>query len=296
MAASLLKSGGANVFLVKKDSSAQLSSLLLALEKSDGGGADLLKKRQLENQNILKQLESSRTEMSEQRKAAAAEKVQRIKQKLQMLRLLASINPKAAAKQAAQLSRELAQAVREYSGGDTTTSLTQPAANAGAAVTSVSAQTADSEDMDGTGSVAMPVVATADQTAQDGEQMAEEGGETSAQKDAVMAANPSAARQSLEDIAKNKEDEENAFRAHIQEKIAASSESMAKTRADSEFSKEVEDVKNTLRNILNMVKKKFEEKNDSAADHDIREAENALYEAKVSVNTNAVASAVNIVL
>ena len=53
------------------------------------------------------------------------QKIEEIKKQLEALRVLAAVNPEAAARQAARLSRELATAVKEYaSAGGVTSSLT----------------------------------------------------------------------------------------------------------------------------------------------------------------------------
>lgn len=67
-----------------------------------------------DSRRVLSQLQSSRTDINEQRKAAAQQKLDQLKARIQMLRMMAAINPEAAAKMAKQLARELASVAKEY--------------------------------------------------------------------------------------------------------------------------------------------------------------------------------------
>lgn len=122
-ALSLLKSAGAGLLKntalksAAQEGQTQAGSPMQGLlDKLSPEKAGELKKKLEESQDLLKKLESGRSDMSEERKAAAAEKVRQIKEKLKVIRMLATVNPEAAARQAAQLSRELAAAVKEYAG------------------------------------------------------------------------------------------------------------------------------------------------------------------------------------
>lgn len=263
-ALSFLRSGGSGLFQPKQNLAAQASSLLAALEKPASDSAAQLLKRAQQSQNILQQMDSSKSDVNEQRKAAAAEKVQRIKQKLATLRLIASINPEAAAKQAAQLSRELAQAVREYS------------ASGGSAGTSVVAAPAAATSPPPTEAVEETANAETVAASLNAEEKVPEGAEGSTEE--ALPADPETIRQTLEDIRKEEEKDERSFREGIQERIAASAETQARLQADTQFSKDVEDVKNALKKILESVKRKLEEKENASAAQDIKSAEGALHE------------------
>ncbi len=75
-----------------------------------------MRQQQTDAKTLLGQLRSSRTDNKEQRKQAARDKVARLKAQIQALRLMAGGDPKAVARQAARLARELSQAAREYAG------------------------------------------------------------------------------------------------------------------------------------------------------------------------------------
>lgn len=266
-ALSFLRSGGSGLFQPKQNLAAQAASLLVALEKPASENAAQLLKRTQQSQNILQQMDSSKSDVNEQRKAAAAEKVQRIKQKLATLRLIASINPEAAAKQAAQLSRELAQAVREYSasGGD-------GGVSAVAAPVATNAQTVNPEESANVETATAPQNAEAT-TLKSEESAAEESPQLNAET----------LRQTLEDIRKEEEKDEQSFRGNTPEQVSASAEAQARSQTDLQFAKDVEDVKNALKKILESLKRELEEKDDDSADQDIKDAEGALHEVGLSL-------------
>lgn len=65
----------------------------------------------------MEALQQRRTKASDERKAAAKQKIEQLKARLQMLQSMAAADPKGTARLAAQLARELKAAVKEYSGG-----------------------------------------------------------------------------------------------------------------------------------------------------------------------------------
>jgi len=134
----LLKAVNAQTDAPDKRSGEDDNSLLGILKKLDPEKAESLKEKLDEAKEVQARLDSVKESASEQRKAAAAEKIARIKAQIKALQLLASANPDAAARLAARLARELAAAVKDYAaaGG-------QNAANVGGAGgTSVSTQAA----------------------------------------------------------------------------------------------------------------------------------------------------------
>lgn len=269
LASTLLKAGG-NVFqaAAKKAGADPVDNVIAALEKTDPEKAAELRKKQEEAKSILQQLQSTRTDMSEQRKAAAAEKVQRIKQQLQALRLMASINPKAAAKQAAQLSRELAQAAKEYSsasGGNAAAMGTGGTAPVATGATDATAAASASTEAQAQAEGAAPQTATAP-------------AEAGNAKDDKAFAQPAS-----ED--KAKEDEDKPAQESIQDKINAATGVLGRSRADADFAKEVDDIKTKLKSLIELAKKKMSEKDKSSMGFDIRGAESALRDVDRSLGT-----------
>ncbi len=258
---SLLKTGAANLSAAKKQSAQD--ALLAELEKSDPEKTAALKKQLQESRDMLQRLQSSRTSFVQQRKADAAEKIMRIKEKLAMLRLLAAVNPDAAARQAAQLARELKQAVSAYGS----------AGGAAPAVATPSAGTAD--------------------TAQgaDASTQSAGGGETPA--------TPETPRTPIDEIRQQREQDNQALRDKMQERGNAAMADAAKSRADSEFAQAAKDIKEAIERILEAAKRKLEEKGD-ADNPDIAAGKNTLRGVDTAISgistasTPVIADAVNI--
>ncbi|MDF3023032.1 MAG: hypothetical protein K0R10_393 [Alphaproteobacteria bacterium] len=215
---SLLKTGAANVSAAKKQS--PQNALLDHLEKADPEKTRDLRKQYQESQDLLQRLQSSRSSLAEQRKADAAEKIKQIKEKLAMLRMLAAVNPEAAARQAAQLANELKQAVRDYGSA---------------------------------GGGASPSVAPS--TAQTADAAAQAGG-----TEQPAAATPETVRQALDDIKKQREAEGAALRDKIQQQGSALAVDAQKRRADSEFVQAAKDAREDLKRILEAAKRRLQEK------------------------------------
>lgn len=106
--------------------------LIDALSKSDPAKAQAWRDEQAQTSQLLKQLASSKTQASAERKEAARQKIQQLKAQIQALRMMAQGDPKTVARQAARLARELASAVREYSGGGSGSDMSAAAATGAA--------------------------------------------------------------------------------------------------------------------------------------------------------------------
>lgn len=100
------------------------SQLLLSLKKSAQAAQEEKTSVQTEQEkrnqqavNTLSMLNETMKNQKASRKASAAEKVERLKKQIQALRMMAGVgDPKSVARQAARLAKELASAVKEYSG------------------------------------------------------------------------------------------------------------------------------------------------------------------------------------
>lgn len=99
----------------------QDNPLLTLLAKSDPDKAAALRQEQRQAQQeqrqaqeLLQRLKSSKKDINEQRKAAAREKVERLKAQIQVLLMMSSGDPEAVARQAAHLARELSAAAKQY--------------------------------------------------------------------------------------------------------------------------------------------------------------------------------------
>lgn len=96
-------------------------NLLTPLKVSDQAREDRLaaqaEAKVRDARTAMEALQQRRTKASDERKAAAKQKIEQLKARLQMLQSMASADPKGTARLAAQLARELKAAVKEYSGG-----------------------------------------------------------------------------------------------------------------------------------------------------------------------------------
>lgn len=276
----------------KQKSSAPGDPLLAALEKADPEKARALRKQLEESRSILERIKSAKVDVDEQRKAAAQEKIQRIKEELKALRMLASVNPEAAARRAAQLSRQLSAAVKEYasaSGG-------AGAVGIGAGVSAELAGGADSVNPAGISGAAVgtgvsataPDVAVAAATETTNTTVSDPSGATAALQgqEGAPGTTPFAATDTPAEIAEGSDgdgDSASTIRAAIQEQAAGMDRSFGESREHQEFVREVREIKNALKAIIELAKRKLEEKNDSSADRDINDAERALTEVESSL-------------
>lgn len=86
-------------------------------------------------QQTLHAMKNSRNDIAQQKKAMAQQKVARIKEALKSLKQMAFADPKAMARMASRLARELASAIKEYaSAGATSTEISTASASTDGAV------------------------------------------------------------------------------------------------------------------------------------------------------------------
>ena len=276
----------------KKETSTQSSPLTTAIEEANPEKADELKKNLEQSQAILKQLESSKQDINEQRRTAAAEKIQQIKEKLKALRLLMPVDPEAVARQVKQLARELAQAVREYvraGGGGAGASLqvgvTGTIVLAGAGVNTASAASAANPEV-ATGAEGQTVsteaagisdaVASALPQTEDGARPENTKNTNETGSDEQVKASPETAHLSSEEITKKNEEDREYFREKIQSQITQVNEITNSDRANFEFINEVKKIKNGLETVIELVKKKVGNESNSVVDQDIENTEDSL--------------------
>lgn len=269
-----------------------------ALEKLSPETAEALKSKLQESRDLLKKLSSGRTDMSEERKAAAAEKVRQIKEKLKALRMLAAVNPEAAARQAAQLSRELSAAVKEYAGagGSGTSDAAMQSTGGNTALTGAEGaanQPANGQSGADASSAANPAThgengaANAQNGAEQDTQNGEQGkdGDEKPEHETTRTLKEQQEQENPLDPEEQKQQNDQNFREKIQDEMAKAIAAHAASRADSEFADGVREIKNALKSILESAKRKLQENDDPSADSDIREGESALREVEQGLHT-----------
>lgn len=287
------------------------------LKHLDPEVAEKLQKKLVESRELLQKLQSSRSDLNEQRKAAAQEKVDKIKEKLKTLRLLAAVNPEAAARQAKQLSRELAAAVKEYAGasggmGNLTNSATGTGTKELSQTTSLSTSAmqnattasgaANTEAKKATTEPSLALQKNAAQsTATSNREAAGSLSETTAETTAQTASEaPSSLSSELRQIEQSAQDEneENKDgnnngddqaadpREAIQAQMGEAAKSFAESREKQGFADSVNEVKNGLKSIIETIKKKLKDDQDQdpLATQDIDDAEDALRETQSALN------------
>ena len=292
------------------------STLLEMLEKEDPDKAGALRKQMEDADSLLQQLKASKVDVSEQRKAAAQQKIQRIKAQLESLRLLASVNPEAAARRAAQLSRELAAAVKEYAaagggagasasmmgvGGAGAAAGAAPSADgaasgattAGAAVVAGGggAETVSATGTATSGADAVPVSASPDGSGTGtgtGTGTGSEGGDEAGVPTGTeqgeptttdeASATPVEGADDAEGTGAEAEDNDKTVQERVRDASASLSQRFADAKGDQEFKSLVRDIKNKLKAILETAKRQLEQEGNDSADKDIKNAEKALQE------------------
>lgn len=240
------------------------SSIITSIAKNDPESAKELERKQAEAKSIIEQLNSTKKDIKEQRKADAAEKVARLKAEIMALRFLAASDPKAAARKAARLARELAAAAKDYAsaGAGGGANVVQAGADVSAGDANVVNATAGAETVTNQVTSAAQTPQT---VAPDGNNNgAEEGGNDPTQEDADI-----------------KLSVEGAVRAAIDE----AAKKQGEKEADDNFSNEVRTLMSMLKSILSAAKKKLQsEKSEASTANDIQKAEAALQDTQKSVN------------
>lgn len=244
----------------KKDDGKTGDPMIDSLADSTSDKYQAFNKQQDSLKQTLQQLQSAKASNSDQRKQDAQEKIERIKAQLQALRLLAQVNPKAAAREAARLSKELASAVKEYAaaggGSSSATATATPATPASTPTDSSANQAAANTASATTVAAGVASAATAEATVSESE------GKTSPSN------TPSPILQQV-----------NANIADMQKRAGSA-------KQDLDFVSNVHTVLDQLKAIIQRGK----DKHDHKGENDIHEAENNL----TDIQTNAIAATASV--
>ncbi|RVU34819.1 hypothetical protein EOI86_18415 [Hwanghaeella grinnelliae] len=300
----LLKSITAQTDAREKRNDGEDSSLLGILNKLDPEKAETLKEKLEEAKEAQAHLDSVKKSASDQRKAAAAEKIARIKAQIKALQLLASANPEAAARLAARLARELASAVKAYAaaggqnagsiggaGGTSVSPSAQPSADAAAGGVTAGAEGA----AQGTQGADATVVQSANQAEAQAKAVAAQGNQSKAgagQKPGEKADGTPFSEQKggsekeqsqpvfAKDDGSGRDGQGNSIRERVQAQLQKGAEAFGAAKADQEFVNEVRQIKTALKGIIEAAKKALEAKknSDPSLDKEIEDAEKALKE------------------
>lgn len=278
-ALSLLQSAGPSSVQPPKTAAqkkiSQEDTILASLDKTDPDKAKAFRAEQEQLRQTIEQLQASKSKASSDRKEAARQKIQQIKAQIQALRLMAATDPKAAARQAAHLARELASAAKEYAnagGGSDAAASTSTASATSAAATSTTTAVSSAAPP---AAVAAPSATGQPPATPDASANTPAGtkGPDSKQTEAQTAA--SAADQAKKD--------REALLNTINEKIAEMNKKAGEADADSKFAAEVRHLMNQLKIVLKAAKEKLEDEGKSGSNPDITAAEKAFRDIEKSL-------------
>ncbi|WP_417831055.1 hypothetical protein [Terasakiella sp.] len=255
--------------------------------------AKLAQKLEEQRRNESEALRKMRTAVDRARDAEkdrARQKIEEIKQEIAMLMMMARINPKAVARRLAQLSKELAAAVKAYGGASTSSSALTGAAAAGGG-------TAAASGGDAAGANAQAAASTADTATVSG---ANSVPTTSQGEEGKNNPSQDSAQGQKEQTQTEEKEKLKAELMGIAEKQA---EQLSRTKEDREFMDAVRNVKQQLKSLIEIVKRQLELENKGEGrnedNDDIKSAEESLADvdtelANIQSNVLTVQLSVNI--
>lgn len=248
-------------------------TIIDSIRRIDPKNADALEKQLNDTKQVIAQLQNSKVYGAQSSKAAAAEKLKRIKAEIQMLKAMGG-DPRVVAKQIARLAKELAAAVREYASASGATSPDQTASTAVAANTFGNNVTALNTVAGSTTDSGTAVSASVAATAGSGETSAPEGkdkkvdGATQVQDSAATATTGAALAQGARQY---QETQQQKFKNDVQEQGAKIMKKTLGAIADREFANDVSIVAARLKALAGQIKQRLHEKGDHKVDQDIRQ-------------------------
>ncbi|MEN6467691.1 MAG: hypothetical protein ABFD45_01900 [Smithella sp.] len=261
-------------------------TLISKIRETDPKKADALEKQLNDNKQVIAQLRNSKVYGAQSSKAAAAEKLKRIKAEIQMLKTMGG-DPRIVAKQIARLAKELAAAAREYASACGATSPDQTASAAAAANTSVNNVTVLNTFAIGTTDSGAIVLVGASATAGSGETSAPgekdaERDDATKEQDSASTTTPGAAL--AEGARQYQETQRQKFKDDLQEQGAKIMEKTREAVANREFANNVSTVAAHLKALAKLVKQRLQQAGDHKADHDIKKTDQALAEVEKSIS------------
>lgn len=248
---------------------------------ADPERADALEKRLNDSRQVIAQLSNSKSNAAKSKKAAAAEKVKRIKAEIQMLKTMGG-DPKLVARHIARLARELKAAAREYaSAGSTSGAAGDTAANAtgnnDSGENAVESGTADNQAaatgnafvISGVADASTPPVKVEQE---DSTQNAEDA------KTVTTGAALTEGERQYQDASRQK------FKDDLQKEAAKIMGKTAEAEADRAFAQEVRTQAALLKALAKQIKQRLNRTGDRGADSDLEQTRKALAEVEKSLS------------
>jgi len=260
------------------------NTILDKIRETDPANADALEKKLDETRQVIAQLKNGKSIAAQSKKAAAAEKIKRIKAEIQMLKTMGG-DPKLMAKQIARLARELASAVREYASAGQTSLQNGTTEDAAA---NASGNNADSLNAGEAGTAESETATPANVPATTGTTEAS----TSAVKDVnandsnmkPASASTVASAATAEGAKQYQETQQQKFKDDVQKEVGKIREQAAKTKADDEFALEARTQAALLKVLARQVKQRLSRAGDHSADADLEQTRQALAEVEKSLS------------
>jgi hypothetical protein len=243
-------------FLGARKAQARTQAAAQSADQQQSPAAEALQ-RSREALNSLKQANASQ---GQQRKAAAKAKVERLKKELENLRLMSGGDPKAVARRAAQISRELAVAAKEYAAGSGRAGLGLGADASGADASGADAAAADA----GAEQAAEGPEAQTDSAPQadSGEQADVARAEAQAAQSAAQAENKAETKAvEAKDPATAEEERRNKLAEGFRQQAGEIQQKGAEREEDTKFAAEVRRLHNMAKAIVNEQRRRAAQQN-----------------------------------
>ncbi len=256
--------------------------ILASIEQNDPAKADFLKKQIDEANEVITQLRSSKSNMAKSAKAAAEEKVRRIKEEMKILRMMGG-DTKMIAKQIAQLSKELAVAAREYASGAAGAKSSPDSAAAVGTSSDTKMATTVQNDSTAGGSAALPAVSAVTVPGE----LASSGAKGENGESATPVITSKTPTDAVQDK-KAQEDQKYVLRqqliADIQNNAAEISSKTAAAEADRKFAQEVRILAAQLKLLARQQEQRLHKALDHSAVLEVAQTNQALSEAEKIVS------------
>lgn len=234
------------------------------LEKNNPVKAQSLRDELAQATQILTQIQSSKTDANEQRRAAAAQKIQKLKAQIEALQMTGINDPKGTARKAAKLARELAEATREYvnAGGE-------PGISGNVSTNAPLSNNPPSESAQATDNTSAPTV-TESQSISLSKSISE--------NDIItVALGKTSSEEALKDSTGSGH-YTTQIRNNIKDRIEQASNLTQSAEEDQAFASEVRRLVSVLKNIIKTAKNKLDRDEGNADNKDVTDAEKALAE------------------
>jgi len=209
---------------------------------------------------------------AQMKKAAAAERVQRIKQQIKTLMMMGGVgDPKANARQIALLARELASAARDYASAGGSDTQQNVATETAAVSTDSRAASSDAESNEASEESDEVAVSTSGATAS-----VEKEDETSDEKASNNSVLTEGSRQYLDNLKTQTKEE-------LKNKLAELNQKSSVSEADKEFAREVRELAAKLKAMAKLQEVRLKLAGDSSAKDEIAKIHEALREIEKTV-------------